>query len=103
MGYEPSREALIVSKRNALTTWPLVESRQMCDYIDGYWGSGELDRELAQFIYVVEIKRFDPCKSSISASCMQITITGSSTPVRLALGPFLRVPKMAVLGIFLTP
>ena len=58
-----------------------------------------IDRELAQFIYVGEIKRFDPCKSSISASCMQITITGSSTPVRLALGPFLRVPKIGFIYV----
>ena len=52
-----------------------------------------LDRELARFIYVREVKRFDPFKFSISAWCIKIAIAGSLAPVRLAWVPFLGVPK----------
>ena len=52
-----------------------------------------LDRELARFIYVREVKRFDPFKFSIYAWCIKIAIAGSLAPVRLAWVPFLRVPK----------
>ena len=52
-----------------------------------------LDRELARFIYVKEIKRSDPFKFSIHAWCIKIAIAGSLAPVRLAWLPFLRVPK----------
>ena len=51
-----------------------------------------LDRELARFIYVREVKRFDPLKFSIYAWYIKIAIAGSLTPVRLA-WVFLRVPK----------
>ena len=53
----------------------------------------QLDRELARFIYVREVKRFDPFKFSIYAWCIKIAIAGSLAPVRLAWVPFLRVPK----------
>ena len=52
-----------------------------------------LDRELARFIYVREVKRFDPFKFIIYAWCIKIAIAGSLAPVRLAWVPFLRVPK----------
>ena len=52
-----------------------------------------IDRELARFIYVREVKRFDPFKFSIYARYIKIAIAGSLTPVRLAWVPFLRVPK----------
>ena len=52
-----------------------------------------IDRELARFIYVREVKRFDPFKFSIYAWCIKNAIAGSLTPVRLAWVPFLRVPK----------
>ena len=52
-----------------------------------------LDRELARFIYVREVKRFDPFKFSIYAWCIRIAIAGSLAPVRLAWVPFLGVPK----------
>ena len=52
-----------------------------------------LDRELARFIYVREVKRFDPFKLSIYAWCIKIAIAGSLAPVRLAWVPLLRVPK----------
>ena len=52
-----------------------------------------LDRELARFIYVREVKRFDPFKFSIYAWCIKIAIAGSLAPVRLAWVPFLGVPK----------
>ena len=52
-----------------------------------------IDRELARFIYVREVKRFDPFKFSIYAWYIKIAIAGSLTPVRLAWVPFLRVPK----------
>ena len=52
-----------------------------------------VDRELARFIYVREVKRFDPFKFSIYAWYIKIAIAGSLTPVRLAWMPFLRVPK----------
>ena len=52
-----------------------------------------IDRELARFIYVQEIKRFHPFKFSIYAWCIKIAIAGSLAPVRLAWVPFLRVPK----------
>ena len=52
-----------------------------------------IDRELARFIYVREVKRFDPFKFSIYAWCIKIAIAGSHAPVRLAWVPFLRVPK----------
>ena len=52
-----------------------------------------IDRELARFIYVRELKRFDPFKFSIYAWYMKIAIAGSLTPVRLAWVLFLRVPK----------
>ena len=52
-----------------------------------------VDRELARFIYVREVKRFDPLKFSIYAWCIKIAIAGSLAPVRLAWVPFLRVPK----------
>ena len=51
------------------------------------------DRELRAFIHTGEVKRFDPFKSSIYASCMKIIVAGSSTPVRFTMGPFLRVPS----------
>ena len=54
---------------------------------------GLLDRELARFIYVREVKRFDPFKFSIYTWYIKIAIAGSLTPVRLAWVPFLRVPK----------
>ena len=54
---------------------------------------GLIDRELARFIYVREVKRFDPFKFSIYAWYIKIAIAGSLTPVRLAWVPFLRVPK----------
>ena len=57
-----------------------------------------LDRELARFIYVKEVKRFDPFKFSIYACCIKIAIAGSLAPVRLAWVPFLGVPKM---GLFM--
>ena len=43
-----------------------------------------IDRELARFIYVREVKRFDPFKFSIYAWCIKIAIAGSLAPVRLA-------------------
>ena len=52
-----------------------------------------IDRELARFIYVREVKRFDPFKFSIYAWYIKIAIAGSLTPVRLAWVPLLRVPK----------
>ena len=52
-----------------------------------------LDRELARFIYVREVKRFNPFKFSIYAWCIKIAIAGSLAPVRLAWVPFLGVPK----------
>ena len=52
-----------------------------------------IDRELARFIYVREVKRFDPFKFSIYAWYIKIAIAGSLTPVRLAWVPFLGVPK----------
>ena len=52
-----------------------------------------LDRELARFIYVREVKRFDPFKFSIYVWCINIAIAGRLAPVRLAWVPFLRVPK----------
>ena len=52
-----------------------------------------LERELARFIYVREVKRFDPFKFSIYAWCIKIAIVGSLAPVRLAWMPFLRAPK----------
>ena len=52
-----------------------------------------IDRELARFIYVREVKRFDPFKFSIYAWYIKIAIAGSLTPVRLPWVPFLRVPK----------
>ena len=55
--------------------------------------SAVVDRELARFIYVREVKRFDPFKFSIYAWYIKIAIAGSLTPVRLAWVPFLRVPK----------
>ena len=54
---------------------------------------GVLDRELARFIYVREVKRFDPFKFSIYAWCIKIAIAGSLAPVCLAWVPFLGVPK----------
>ena len=54
---------------------------------------GLVDRELARFIYVREVKRFDPFKFSIYAWYIKIAIAGSLAPVRLAWVPFLRVPK----------
>ena len=57
-----------------------------------------VDRELARFIYVREVKRFDPFKFSIYAWCIKIAIAGSLAPVRLAWVPFLGVPKM---GLFM--
>ena len=53
----------------------------------------DLDRKLARFIYVREVKRFDPFKFSIYAWCIKIAIAGILAPVRLAWVPFLRVPK----------
>ena len=53
----------------------------------------QVDRELARFIYVREVKRFDPFKFSIYAWCIKIAIAGSLAPVRLAWVPFLGVPK----------
>ena len=52
-----------------------------------------IDRELAQFIYVREVKRFDPSKASLSTWYIYITIAGSLGPVRLAQGPFSKVEK----------
>ena len=52
-----------------------------------------IDRELARFIYVREVKRFDPFKFSIYAWCIKNAIAGSLAPVRLAWVPFLGVPK----------
>ena len=52
-----------------------------------------LDRELARFIYVREIKRFGPFKFSIYAWRTKIANGGSLAPVRLAWVPFLRGPK----------
>ena len=52
-----------------------------------------VDRELARFIYVREVKRFDPNKFSIYAWYIKIVIAGSLAPIRLAWVPFLRVPK----------
>ena len=43
-----------------------------------------IDRELARFIYVRDVKRFDPFKFSIYAWCIKIAIAGSLAPVRLA-------------------
>ena len=58
------------------------------------WGKAALvDRELAQFIYVREVKRFDPSKASLPTWCIQITIAGSLNPVLLALGPYFKGPK----------
>ena len=53
----------------------------------------QLDRELARFIYVREVKRFDPFKFSIYAWCIKIANAGSLAAVRLAWVPFLGVPK----------
>ena len=52
-----------------------------------------LDRELARFIYVRDVKRFDPFKFSIYAWYIKIAIAGSLAPVRLVWVPFLGVPK----------
>ena len=52
-----------------------------------------LNREQARFIYVRQIKRFDPFKFRIYAWCIKIAIAGSLGPVRLAWVSFLRVPK----------
>ena len=52
-----------------------------------------IDQELARFIYVREIKRFDPFKFSIYAWCIKIAIAGSLASVHLAWVPFLIVPK----------
>ena len=52
-----------------------------------------LDRELARFIYVREVKRFDPFKFRIYVWYIKIAIAGSLTPARLAWVPFLRVLK----------
>ena len=52
-----------------------------------------VDRELARFIYVREVKRLDPFKFSIYAWCIKIAIAGSVAPVRLAWVPYLGVPK----------
>ena len=53
----------------------------------------QLDRELAQFIYVREVKRFDPSKVSLSTWYIYITIAGSFAPVRLTQGRFSKVEK----------
>ena len=55
--------------------------------------SQPIDRDLARFIYVRDVKRFDPFKFSIYAWYIKIAIAGSLAPVRLAWVPFLRVPK----------
>ena len=52
-----------------------------------------IDRELARFIYVRDIKRLVPFKFIIYDWCIKIAIAGSLAPVRLAWVPFLRVPK----------
>ena len=57
------------------------------------FGPPIIDLELGRFIYVREIKRFDPFKFSIYAWCIKIAIAGSLAPVRLAYVPILRVPK----------
>ena len=56
-------------------------------------GAAVLDRELARFIYVREVKWFDPFKFSIYAWCIKIAIAGSLANVRLAWVPILGVPK----------
>ena len=58
-----------------------------------------LDRELARFIYVREVKRFDPFKLCIYAWCIKIAIAGSLAPVRLTWMPFLRVQKNAFIYV----
>ena len=63
------------------------------DPIRQYDEPDSIDRELARFIYVREVKRFDPFKFSIYAWCIKIAIAGSLAPVRLAWVPFLGVPK----------
>ena len=58
-----------------------------------------IDRELARFIYVRQVKRFDPFKFSIYAWYIKIAIAGSLTPVRLVWLPFLRVPKNVIIYV----
>ena len=53
----------------------------------------EIDRELARFIYVREVKRFDPFKLSIYAWCIKIAIAGSLAPVCLAWGAIIMSAK----------
>ena len=52
-----------------------------------------LDQELAQFIYVREVKRFDPSKTSLSTWYIYIPIAGSFAPVCLTQGPFSKAEK----------
>ena len=66
----------------------MCKSKLLCWIINEH-----VDRELARFIYVREVKRFDPFKFSIYAWYITIAIAGSLAPVRLAWVPFLRVPK----------
>ena len=42
-----------------------------------------IDREITRFIYVRDIKKFDPFKFSFYAWCIKIAIAGSLAPVRL--------------------
>ena len=80
-----NRRPLNTSVRSKLTT--------CCSQLLLFQRRIELDQELARFIYVREVKRFDPFKFSIYAWYIKVAITGSLTPVRLAWVPFLRVPK----------
>ena len=87
-----------MTKRSVQKTVKIIEAQ--LGSVPSTPSSGDswiIDRELARFIYVREVKRFDPLKFSIYAWYIKIAIAGSLTPVRLAWVPFLRVPKNGII------